>query len=120
VWQRAHRLTLAIYKATAVFPKDELYGLTSQMRRSTTSIPANIADGCGRAGDAELGRFLNIAAGSASELEYHLLLAHDLRFLSKTDYDSLATEVSEVKRMLAGLLRKLSAAAESWLLNADC
>jgi hypothetical protein len=71
VWEKAHQLTLQVYKATASFPKEEMFGLTSQIRRAAASIPANIAEGCGRSGDAELGRFLQIAMGSASELEYH-------------------------------------------------
>lgn len=79
VWERSHHLTLAIYKRTASFPKQEQY---VQLRRCSASIPANIAEGCGRSGNAELARFLRIAMGSASELEYHLLLAHDLTFLS--------------------------------------
>jgi four helix bundle protein len=83
VWEKAHQLTLAVYKATVPFPKDELYGLTSQIRRACTSIPANIAEGCGRDGDAEFARFLRIAMGSASELDYHLLLARDLGFLNE-------------------------------------
>jgi four helix bundle protein len=107
VWQKAHLLTLAVYQATATFPKDELYGLTSQTRRSATSVPANIAEGCGRDGDAELGRFLQIAMGSASELEYHLLLARDLRLLDKRNEESLAASVTEVKRMLATLIRTI-------------
>jgi len=74
VWEKAHRLTLDMYKATASFPKDELYGLTSQVRRASISIPANIAEGCGRNGDVELARFLQIAMGSASELEYQSAL----------------------------------------------
>ena len=81
VWEKSHELTLAVYKATTNFPKDELYGLTSQIRRASASIPANIAEGCGRTGKAELARFLQVAMGSASELEYHLLLAHDLGLL---------------------------------------
>jgi four helix bundle protein len=75
-WRKAHELTLRVYDVTASFPKDEVYGLTSQMRRASSSIPANIAEGCGRNGNAELARFVYIALGSASELEYHLLLAH--------------------------------------------
>lgn len=75
VWKKAHEMTLNIYRTTKSFPKDEVYGLTSQLRRAASSIPANIAEGCGRNSDAELARFLQIAAGSASEVEYHLLLA---------------------------------------------
>ena len=83
VWSKAHELTVAIYRLTRTFPRDEIYGLTSQERRSTASIGANIAEGCGRHSDGELARFLQIARGSASETEYHLLLAKDLRFLSE-------------------------------------
>lgn len=103
VWQKSHQLTLAVYKVTATFPKEEMYGLTSQIRRSCASIPANIAEGCGRAGEIELARFLQIAMGSASELEYHLMLSHDLEILKTLDYNQLATDVSEVKRMLTSL-----------------
>lgn len=109
VWEKGHRLTLAVYKATARFPRDELYGLTSQVRRSSSSIPANIAEGCGRNGDTELARFLSIAMGSASELEYHLLLAHDLDLLETSEYGELTGEVTEVKRMLTSFIRKLKA-----------
>jgi four helix bundle protein len=84
VWGKGHQLTLAVYKATAAFPNEELYGLTSQIRRACASIPANIAEGWGRSGKTELGRFLQVFMGSASELEYHLLLAHDLGFLGET------------------------------------
>ncbi|MGA9994068.1 MAG: four helix bundle protein, partial [Pyrinomonadaceae bacterium] len=85
VWVKSHDLTLEVYKVTAAFPKEELYGLTSQIRRASASIPANIAEGCGRSGNPELCRFLQISMGSASELEYHLLLAHDLKFLKTSD-----------------------------------
>ena len=95
VWQKSHELTLAIYKATANFPKDELYGLTSQIRRACASIPANIAEGCGRTGKAELARFLQVAMGSASELEYHLLLAHDLGLLRDGEYKLLENQAVE-------------------------
>ena len=74
VWQKAHQLTLAVYQTTAGFPREELYGLTSQLRRASSSVGANLAEGCGRNGDAEFARFCSIAMGSASELEYHLLL----------------------------------------------
>jgi four helix bundle protein len=107
VWEKSHRLTLAVYKATTGFPKVELYGLTSQIRRACASIPANIAEGCGRSGRAELGRFLQVAMGSASELEYHLLLAHDLGMLGESDYKSLGTQVIEVKRMLSAFIARL-------------
>jgi four helix bundle protein len=109
VWQKAHKLTLGVYKATANFPQAELYGLTSQTRRAVASIPANIAEGCGRDGDAELARFLQIAMGSASELEYHLLLARDLNFLKDTEYEPLQAELIEVKRMLTSFIKKLKA-----------
>jgi four helix bundle protein len=109
VWEKGHRLTLAVYESTAKFPRDELYGLTSQIRRSCSSIPANIAEGCGRNGDTELARFLGIAMGSASELEYHLLLAHDLNLLETTEYKELTREVTEVKRMLTSFIQKLKA-----------
>jgi four helix bundle protein len=109
VWKKAHKLTLAVYKGTRSFPKEELYGLTSQMRRSCSSIPANIAEGCGRSGDAELGRFLHIAMGSASELQYHVLLARDLSLLDELTHDRLANDVSEVKRMLVSFIKKLNA-----------
>ena len=102
-------MTLAVYRITASFPREELYGLTSQRRRSCSSISANLAEGWGRNGDAELARFCSIAMGSASELEYHLLLANDLTLLSATDYAELARHTSEVKRMLGGLLGKLNA-----------
>lgn len=109
VWQRSHRLTLSIYEVTRAFPQQELYGLVSQIRRSSASIPANIAEGCGRHGSAELTRFLSISMGSASELEYHLLLARDLGFVSGSDHDRLNGEVVELKRMLASLIKKLRA-----------
>src|SRR5215470_4966561 len=100
VWEKGHKLTLASYRITGCFPKHELFGLTSQIRRCSSSIPANIAEGCGRVGNAELHRFLQIACGSASELEYHFLLAKDLGYLPVADYDSMHKEVLDVKRML--------------------
>jgi four helix bundle protein len=107
IWQKAHELTLAVYQVTASFPREELYGLTAQMRRAGTSIAANLAEGCGRNGDAEFSRFCWIAMGSASELQYFLLLARDLHLLPGGDYDRLAEKTTEVKRMLAGFLEKL-------------
>jgi four helix bundle protein len=109
VWEKSHALALHIYGATSDFPTQERYGLTSQIRRAAASIPANIAEGCGRLGDAELARFLNIAMGSASELEYHLYLSKDLKYLPSSVHESLAQEVAEVKRMLTTFIQKLRA-----------
>src|SRR5579859_1627915 len=107
VWDKAHQLTLSSYRVTNKFPKSELYAMTSQIRRCAVSIAANIAEGCGKRGNGEFQRFLNIAAGSASELEYHFLLARDLGYLKETDYPALNAAVVEVKRMLASLARKV-------------
>ncbi|HEV1285858.1 MAG TPA: four helix bundle protein [Bryobacteraceae bacterium] len=109
VWDKAHALTLDIYKASNFFPREEVYGLTSQIRRASVSIGSNIAEGTCRNGDADFARFLQIAAGSASEVEYQLLLARDLEFLKIADYQRLSDEVVEVKRMLASLMQKLRA-----------
>ncbi len=103
----AHEVTLAAYKVTAAFPRDEVFGLTSQIRRASSSIAANLAEGCGRMGNAEFARFCSIAMGSASELDYHLLLARDLKLLKSEDYEDLAPRVSDLKRMLTGLRKKL-------------
>ncbi len=108
VWRKAHLLALASYRSTEMFPKQELYGLTSQIRRCAASIAANIAEGCGKHGNAEFQRFLNIAAGSGSELEYHFLLSRDLGFLTAEGYEELHNGVVEVKRMLASLSRKVN------------
>lgn len=109
VWEKAHQISLAIYRVTTQFPKEERYGLTNQIRRCCASIPANIAEECGRRSQAEFSHFLNIAMGSASELEYHLLLANELEYLKSLNYKPLAQEVTEVKRMLTGLIKKLKA-----------
>jgi four helix bundle protein len=109
VWEKSHQLALAIYKVTAKFPKEELYGLTSQVRRASMSIPTNIAEGCGRNTDADFARFLQMAMGSASETEYQLILARDLEFLPNDEYEKLHNDVEEVKRMLASLLKTIRA-----------
>lgn len=109
VWQKAHRLTLKVYEATRKFPREELYGLIGQMRKSSSSVPMNIAEGCGRGSDLEFGRFLQIAMGSASELEYQLILARDLTYFDETEYEDLDRDTAEVKRMLARLIGKLKA-----------
>jgi four helix bundle protein len=113
VWVKAHEVTLAIYQRTRNFPREEIYGLTSQMRRAAASVPANIAEGCGRRSDAELHRFLQIARGSASELEYHLLLARDLHFMSDAEFKRIETNVVEVQRMLTSLVQRLRLAGRS-------
>ena len=107
VWSKAHELTVYIYNLTRAFPRDEIYGLTSQVRRSSASIGANIAEGCGRRSDGEVSRFLQIARGSASETEYHLLLAKDLGFLSEGDFRKTELRVIEVQRMLTALVQKV-------------
>lgn len=107
VWDEAHRLTLAIYKATQSFPKDERFGLTSQIRRASSSIAANLAEGCGRRSDGEMGRFVQIAMGSGAELSYHLLLSRDLEFMNKEQYAELNATVERVMKMLSALSGKL-------------
>ena len=109
VWQKAHQLTLASYRNTVRFPREEVYGLTSQIRRCSASIAANIAEGCGKRGNNEFQRFLHSATGSASELEYHFLLAKDLGFLADEEYRQLDRSIVEVKKMLAGLIKKIEA-----------
>ena len=103
VWHKAHALTLEIFRYTSAFPRSETYGLTSQIRRSAASIPENIAEGCGKPGDAEFSRYLGIALGSLSELDYELLLAHDLKYLTDETYQKLETDLVEIRRMLKGL-----------------
>ncbi len=107
VWEKVHLLTLDIYKATTRFPREEMYGLTSQMRRCSASMGANIAEGCGKQGNNELHRFLYIASGSASELDYHLLLAKDLCYSSDEDYRRMNQKLDEARRMLTALLQKV-------------
>lgn len=109
VWEKAHELTLSIYRATKEFPRDEMYGLTSQLRRAAMSIPANIAEGCGRGTDADFSRFLQYAMGSSSEVEYELLLARELAYVDSKTYAPLNQLVIEVKRMLTALLHTVRA-----------
>ena len=116
VWAKAHNLALDSYKATNEFPKAEMFGITSQIRRAAVSVAANIAEGCGKRGNGEFQRFLNIATGSASELEYHFLLARDLHLFDETAYKRLSMSVVEVKRMLSALARKV----ESERYRAEC
>ena len=107
VWEKAHRLTLKVYRATEQFPSHELYGLRSQLRRATASIPTNIAEGCGRGSSADFARFLQIAVGSASEAEYQILLSFDLGYLPQGICDDLTTGVQEAKRMLTALINRV-------------
>ena len=109
VWEKSHRLTLDIYVATKTFPKEELFGLTSQIRRASSSIPANIAEGCGKSTDPDFSRFLQIAFGSACEVEYHLILARDLNYLNQEGHVKINDELLAVKKMLASLISKIKA-----------
>lgn len=108
VWQKAHQLVLRVYPATSTFPSSEAFGITAQMRKAAVSIPANIAEGCGRKGDAELARFMQIAMGSASEVEYYVVLTRDLGFLTEPTASEVEAHVVEVKRMLGAFLQKLT------------
>ena len=107
VWHKAYALALAIYEASRSFPREEVYGLTSQLRRAAVSIGANIAEGCGRRSDGELVRFLQIARGSASEVEHHMLLARDLKFLQAATHQDIEKRLQEVQRMLTSLVSSI-------------
>lgn len=108
VWEKAHGLALEVYRATREFPSEERFGLTIQLRRAAVSVPSNIAEGCGRGGNRELSQFLSIAAGSSSEVEYQLLLARDLGYLSAEQHRGLDGQINEVKRMLNSFMQKLT------------
>ena len=107
VWKISHDLTLKIYELTSGFPREEIYGLTNQVRRACASIPTNIAEGCGRESSADFARFLQIAMGSASETEYLILLARDLKYVNAGQYVELVDAIVSVKKMLTALLRKI-------------
>lgn len=107
VWEKAHLLTLKIYKVTEKFPREELYGLISQIRRACVSIPTNIAEGCVRSSDADFSRFLYIALGSTSELEYLILLSMDLKIIKNELHIELNNEINEIKKMLISMIQKL-------------
>ena len=100
IWQRSHQLTLAVYRISKSFPKEEIFGLTSQIRRAVSSIPTNIAEGCGRASNKDFAHFLQIAIGSATEVEYQLLLAHDINYINDDDYKALTDETVVVRKMI--------------------
>ena len=107
VWQKSHDLTLRMYELTSRFPREEMYGLTNQIRRACVSIPTNIAEGCGRGSSADFARFLHIAMGSANEAEYLILLARDLKYLDTDLFVGLMDTIIEVRKMLTSLLRRL-------------
>jgi four helix bundle protein len=109
VWEKSHELTLRTYKVTDGFPKHEVYGITSQLRRAAASIPTNIAEGCGKDSDPELKRYFLIAMGSSSELEYLLLLAHDLGYLANGEYQEMQSQLIETRKMLNAFIQKLKA-----------
>lgn len=113
VWQKAHSLTVKLYRLTGNFPRSEMFGLTSQIRRAAGSIGANLAEGCGRWGEAELARFVQIAMGSASELQNHLRLARDLDFLNSDEFQNVMKDVTSVRQMLTALLQTLRGARTS-------
>ena len=107
VWQKSHQLTLEVYRLTRSFPKEEMFALTSQMKRSSSSIPTNIAEGCGRSSDKDFCRFLYISYGSANELEYQIILSIDLQFINSEDGENLLSQIEEIKKMLNGLIMKV-------------
>jgi len=109
VWEKSHNVVLNVYSVTKNFPKEEIFGLTSQIRSCAVSVPSNIAEGCCRGSESDFKRFLQIAIGSASELEYQLLLSKELGYIQKEEYIQIDIKVKEVKKMLAALIKKLKA-----------
>jgi four helix bundle protein len=107
IWVKSHLLTLKIYSVTQSFPKEEMFGLISQMRRSSSSIPTNIAEGCGRNSNPDFKRFLTIATGSSSELEYQLILSRDLKYLSEPAFKELENELIEIRKMIHAFSRNI-------------
>jgi four helix bundle protein len=109
VWEKSHAFTLKVYAVTRLFPKEEIYSLTNQVRRSSASIPANIAEGCGKNSRLEMAHFLNTALGSANESEYFLILSKDLQYLSEQEFNVLYSIINEIKSMLISLISKIRA-----------
>jgi|SRR5580704_1805552 four helix bundle protein len=107
VWQKSHELTLALYRATETFPRSEVFGLSSQIRRAGASIPTNLAEGCGRWGDGDMGRFIQIAMGSASEVAYLSTLAKDLGYFEPTKYEHISADLDEIRRMLTVFYKRV-------------
>lgn len=108
VWQKSHQFVLSVYKITKLFPKEELYALTSQLRRSASSVPANIVEGNEKKSTKEYIQFLYTAKSSLAETKYHLLLAQDLRYINKITFDELLIKINEIGKMLNGLIKYLS------------
>ena len=107
VWEKAHEFTLEIYLTTKTFPKEEIYGLTNQIRRCSSSIPANIAEGCGKNYSLELAHYLNISLGSSNEAEYFLILSRDLNYFTVAVFEILFLKINEIKAMLINLINKI-------------
>ncbi len=111
VWNKAHEFTLMVYNVTKPFPKEEIYSLTNQLRRAACSIPANIAEGCGKNSQLDFANFLNIALGSSNEAEYYLILSKDLKYLSSDLFEKLLKMINEIKAMLIALISKVRSTA---------
>lgn|SRR5215472_12218450 len=107
VWTKAHYLTLELYRISQLFPREEMYGITNQLRRAAVSIGANLAEGCGRRSSSELARFVRIAMGSASELDYHLLLSRDLGFMAANEFTLASSALTEIRKMLTSFLNSV-------------
>lgn len=107
VWVKAHEFTMKVYEVSKQFPREEIYSLTNQLRRAASSVPANIAEGCGRKTNGDLARHLNIALGSANEAEYFLILAKDLKYLKEENFTALSILINEIKAMLIALIGKV-------------
>jgi four helix bundle protein len=112
VWQKSHKLAVLIYQKTKTFPKEEVYGITSQLRRAVASIPTNIAEGCGRGSDKDFAKFAQIAIGSASESEYLILLSDELGYIEKVDTNELIEKICEIKKMLTSLIKNLHSSTD--------
>lgn len=107
VWQRAHQWVLLIYKLTEKFPRHETFGLTSQMRRAAVSVAANMAEGYAAGGKGQFGRYLDIAQGSLAEVEYYLILAQDLKYITQADYEEAESLRAETGFLLHRLIDSL-------------
>ncbi|MEO6837083.1 MAG: four helix bundle protein [Ginsengibacter sp.] len=107
IWLKSHLFTLKIYSITKKYPKEEVFGLISQMRRSASSIPTNIAEGCGRNSNPDFKRFLTIASGSSSELEYQLILSKDLEYISEPVFKELETNLIEIRKMIHSFIKNV-------------